>query len=109
MRSARSSRIVKQSSDAADGKLSGQTAPPPGTMAYGANLTPDAVAGIGAWTDEQVIQAIRKGVNAEGNQLCSNMPRYPDMPDSEVQTVVAYLKSLRAVNRAIPKSICGGP
>jgi mono/diheme cytochrome c family protein len=95
-----------QSTQASDGTLSGQTTPQAGTMAYGANITPDTAAGIGAWTDEQIIRSIRDGVDDEGKPLCPTMPRHKDLTDSQLQSIVAYLRSLPAVARQIPESQC---
>ena len=33
---------------------------------HAANITPDPETGIGTWTDEEIITAIRTGVNKEG-------------------------------------------
>src|SRR3569833_1154744 len=38
------------------------------------NITPDQDTGIGAWTDDQFVNAVRKGVRADGAHL------YPAMP-----------------------------
>lgn len=95
-----------QSKNAADGTLSGQTDPQPGTTAYGANLTPDVDTGLGSWTEEQIIKAIRTGVDKDGKELCIIMTRFPSMSDDEAKAIVAYLKSLPPVNRQIPASDC---
>ena len=63
-----------QSSDSRYGVLSGQTVPRPGTRAYGRNLTPDPETGIGAWTDQAILRAIRVGVDDRGAPLCTTMP-----------------------------------
>jgi hypothetical protein len=105
-----------QSSYPADGVLSGQSTPRPGTMAYGANLTPDHLTGLGDWADIQVARAIRYGVDNGGLPLCDPMPRYATssdhgapMTDIEAQAIVAYLRSLAPVTRkdgGIPASMC---
>jgi hypothetical protein len=77
-------------------------------MAYGANLTPDMATGIGSWTDDEIIRAIRTGKDDGDEQLCPTMPLYPDMADPEAKDVVAYLRSLPAVSRDIPGSQCDG-
>ncbi|MFO0607967.1 MAG: cytochrome c [Polyangiales bacterium] len=97
-----------QSSNAADGILSGQTSPRPGTMAYGVNLTPDNDTGIGSWTTAQIVTAIRTGVDDEGESLCSTMPRYATMSDDDAASIAAYLKSIPAVHREVPESMCSG-
>lgn len=88
------------------GVLSGQQTPRPGTTAYGANLTPDPTTGIGSWTDAQITSALRQGVDDENMPLCPTMPRFSNLTDEEVNAIIAYLRSLPAINRAIPASVC---
>lgn len=97
-----------QSATAADGVLSGQTTPRPGTMAYGLNITPDMETGIGSWSDAQIITALRTGVDDEGHSLCATMPRYPQLSNDDAASIVAYLRSIPAVHREVPESQCGG-
>jgi len=86
--------------------MSGDVEPVAGTMAYASNLTPDRTTGIGSWADEQIIRAIRFGTDADGAPLCPAMPQYPSVGDVEARAIVAYLRSLPAVERAIPASMC---
>jgi mono/diheme cytochrome c family protein len=96
-----------QSSNSADGVLSGQTTPVAGTTTvYGPNLTPDMDTGLGSWTDDQIKAAIRTGVDDEGEMLCPQMMRYSTLSDSQVSDIVAYLRSIPAVHREIPESSC---
>jgi hypothetical protein len=95
-----------QASDSTYGVLSGQTVPRPGTSAYGRNLTPDEQTGIGAWTDEAILRAIRFGLDEQGSPLCATMPDFSDMGEAEGAAIVAYLRSLRPVKREIPESRC---
>jgi cytochrome c oxidase subunit 2 len=46
-----------------------------------------------AWTEGQVENAIRNGIDPDGEQLHAPMPRW-DMTDSEMQEIIAYLKEL---------------
>lgn len=88
------------------GVLSGQTTPRPGTMVYGANLTPDSATGIGDWTDAQLTSAIRTGVDDEGAELCSTMPKFSTLSESDVAAIIAYLRSQPATHSEIPESSC---
>ena len=85
--------------------LSGQDSPYTG-MQYGANLTPDKATGLGTWTDAQIGDAITKGIDDEGAMLCDAMPRFSHTED-EVASIIAYLKSIPAVNHAVTESQCG--
>ena len=92
------------------GELAGSLGPvagqPDGTQAFAANLTPDKDTGIGNWTDDQIISAIRTGVDDQGEQLCPTMERFSQMSDAEVHAVVTFLRQLPAVNNAVPESVC---
>lgn len=73
---------------------------PYGTF-YGTNITPDPVHGIGNWTDQQVIDAIRLGVRPDGSVTSPVMP-YPafsGMSDEDVTDLVAYLRTLPPIAR----------
>ena len=105
---ARGCPMCHQPQDADAGVLSGQTTPRPGTRSYGANLTPDDATGLGRWSDDEVLRAIRTGVDDEGAPLCPPMPHFIDMDDAEGEAIVGYLRSLAPVRRAIPESRCEG-
>jgi cytochrome c len=94
-----------QSPDPADGTLSGQTAPRPGTLSYPANLTPDPETGIGTWTAARIVFAMRHGVANDNTPLCALMPRF-NLEDEEAYAIAEYLESLPPVHRAIPASTC---
>ena len=73
---------------------------PFGTV-YGTNITPDKETGIGAWTEQQFIDAMRYGVRPNGEKLLPLMP-YPSfrlMADDDVRALWAYLRSLPAIKR----------
>ncbi|HZS34618.1 MAG TPA: cytochrome c [Methylomirabilota bacterium] len=76
---------------------------PFGTV-YSANITPDRQTGIGGWTDEQIITAIRLGRRPNGERLVPVHP-YPvfnGMAEEDLRALVAFLRSLPAVNRPTP-------
>jgi mono/diheme cytochrome c family protein len=82
---------------------------PLGTLAgngAAANLTPDQKTGLGGWKDEDIVNAIRLGIDDEQNTLCSSMPRAPDMSDEEAASIVAYLKALPAVSHETEEASC---
>ena len=65
---------------------------------YTANITPDPDTGIGTWTDEQIITAIREGKTPDGRIIWPPMavPTYNNMSDDDVKAIVAYLRTLQA-------------
>lgn len=87
--------------------LSGSREPIQGV--YAPNLTPDVESGIGSWSDEQVIAAIRTGVDDQGASLCTTMPRFATLSDEAAQSLVAYLRSVDPVSRATPQGECADP
>lgn len=95
-----------QSSNMADGVLSGGDKPAANSMIYGPNITPDKATGIGDWTDEQIKSAITTGVDDEGKMLCSIMPRFGTLSEQDVADITAYLRSLPAVNHTVPDGTC---
>jgi hypothetical protein len=102
-----------QSKDPADGTLSGTSTPRKGTQAYPANLTPDPDTGIGSWSDDEIIRAMRSGIDDEGAPLCPPMPHFDGtggdgrpLTDDEATSIVAYLRSLAPVHHEIPESSC---
>lgn len=70
------------------------------------NLTPDEESGLGSWSDEQIKLAIKTGINNEGKLLFPVMPYhvYNTMADSDLDALIAYLRSIKAVSNSIPKS-----
>ncbi len=79
----------------------------PEMTAHAPNITPDAETGIGGWTDEQLIKAIREGIRPDGTVIGPPMPvaRYRDLSDRDVQSLVAYIRSVAPVRNEVPKSI----
>lgn len=71
-----------------------------------ANITPDKETGIGAWTDAQIIDAIRNGRRPDGTIIGPPMPIpfYRNMSDSDVTAIVTYLRAVKPVSRKAEKS-----
>jgi mono/diheme cytochrome c family protein len=69
------------------------------------NLTPDPETGIGRWTDEQLICAIREGIGHDGRRLALVMPYdyFSVMTDEDARAIVAYLRTLRPIRHELPK------
>lgn len=77
----------------------------PAGKVFSANLTPDPETGIGSWTDEQIKVAIRTGQIPSGRMLVPVMPyhTFNTMADSDLDAVVAYLRSLPAISNKVPE------
>lgn len=78
----------------------------PGVELYPPNLTNDKETGIGTWSDDQLANAIRTGLDKEGLNLCPQMKHFADMSDFEAYSIVKYLRSLPPVVNKVPRSIC---
>ena len=68
-----------------------------------ANITPDPETGIGAWSDAEVLRAIRNGEDRDGELLAPAMPYewFHEMSDRDVLAVVRYLKSQPPVRHEV--------
>lgn len=83
----------------------GQPFEGPFGVVYAANITQDSKTGIGNWSDQQIIDAIRLGHSPDGSQLFPAMP-YPTfshMADEDVQNLVAFLRTVPAIENAVPE------
>ena len=69
---------------------------------YAPNITPDPETGIGGWTLEQFIRAMREGRDPEGWPLYPAFPytSYTRMTDEDLAALKAYLDTLPAVSQA---------
>ena len=68
---------------------------------YSANITP---AGIGKWTDGQLMHAIVSGVNPDGKVLVPVMP-YPDynhMDEDDLISIMAYIRTIEPIENEVP-------
>jgi mono/diheme cytochrome c family protein len=67
-----------------------------GFVAVSMNITPHPVAGIGAWSDEEIKRAITKGISSNGRELAGVMafPYYANLSEEDLDAIVAFLRSL---------------
>jgi len=80
----------------------------PWGVSFTANLTPDKETGLGDWTEEQFIAAIRTGKHqGKGRQILPPMPYpvYANLVDDEIKALWAYLQSLAPVKNRVPQPI----
>lgn len=81
----------------------------PGVV-YPPNITPDELTGIGSWGEEEIRNGIRSGIDRHGKRLTSVMPwpGYAALSDGDVDDIVAYLRSVRAVRHQVPANVNPG-
>ena len=80
---------------------------PDGHLLIAPNITPDRETGIGAWSDDEIIRAIRTGIARDGRQLSSLMPyltAYHDMTDQDAMDIVRFLRTVTPAKRTWPSS-----
>jgi len=80
----------------------------PWGTSFTANLTPDKETGIGSWTEEMFIKALRTGKHmGTGRDILPPMPwqEIRAVTDADLKAVFAYLKSLKPISNAVPDPI----
>ena len=79
-------------------------------VAYPSNLTPDPRTGLGNWSDAQIAAAIRSGELASdpGHLMVMPWPLYQRMSEEDVKAIVAYLRSIPAIQHPVPKRVAPG-
>jgi cytochrome c553 len=78
----------------------------PWGVSYAANLTPDQNTGLGIWTEEMFLKALRTG-----KHMGTSRPIQPPMPwpwagkatDDDLKAIFAYLKSIPAIVNHVPE------
>jgi mono/diheme cytochrome c family protein len=75
-------------------------------VAVASNITPDRTTGIGAWSDAEIVKAIREGKSRDGRTLGPPMPYgfYRRLSDVDVKAIVTYLRTVPAVENHVAKS-----
>ena len=77
---------------------------PFGTV-YSTNITQDKETGLGAWTNQQIQDAIIKGIRRDGSKILPVMPyeKYSGMAQEDMKALIAYLRTLKPVTKATPE------
>ena len=76
---------------------------PFGTV-YSTNITQDKETGLGDWTDQQIHDAMVKGIRKDGSRILPVMPyeKYSGMAQEDRQAMIAYMRTLKPVKKATP-------
>ena len=80
----------------------------PWGISYAANLTPDETTGLGIWTEEMFIKAMRTGKHmGVSRDILPPMPwqNYGKLNDADLKTMFAFLQSLKPVQNKVPDPI----
>lgn len=76
----------------------------PEFTAFAPNITP--AGRVAGWSDDELKRAIREGLRPDGSLIGPPMPipLYRDLSDSDLDAIVAYVRSLPAVANEVPPS-----
>jgi hypothetical protein len=80
----------------------------PWGVSFSANLTPDAETGLGKWTEQNFLEAMRTGRHqGRGRQILPPMPwpNYAKMTDGDLKAMFAYLRSVPPIENRVPAPI----
>lgn len=80
----------------------------PWGISYTANLTPDEATGLGSWTEEQFVMALRTGRHeGKGRPILPPMPWkfVGSLTDDDLKAVFAYLRSIPAISNRVPAPV----
>jgi len=80
----------------------------PWGVSFAANLTPDENTGLGIWTEEMFVKAMRTG-----KHMGTSRPILPPMPwqnfralgDEDLSAIYAYLRTIPAIHNRVPEPI----
>ena len=78
----------------------------PWGVSYAANLTPDQNTGLGIWTEEMFVSAIRTGRHmGVSRPIMPPMPWtvYRNLTDEDLKSVYAFLRTIPAIHNRVPE------
>jgi len=83
----------------------GRAFPIPFGTVYSTNITQDKETGLGDWTDQQIRDAMTKGILRDGSRILPVMPydKYSCMAQADLQALIAYLRTIKPVKKATPE------
>ncbi len=71
---------------------------------YAPNLTSDEASGLGKWSEDDIVTALRTGKRPDGRVLSPIMPwqSFATLTDEDAHAIAAYLKSLAPISNKAP-------
>ena len=87
------------------GAANGWHIPGLGVM-YPPNLTPDPETGLGKWSKQDIVRALKKGVRPDGSTINPPMPivNTSQLTDEDALAIASFLKSMKPVKHRTPKN-----
>jgi hypothetical protein len=83
----------------------------PWGISYAANLTPDQNTGLGIWTEDIFLKAMRTGKHmSAGRDILPPMPwqNLAALNDDDLKAIFAYLRSIPAIKNRVPEPFVRG-
>ena len=80
----------------------------PWGVSFTANLTPDPETGLGKWTEDMFITAMKTGRHeGKGRPILPPMPYFvvAELNDEDIKSLFAYLQSLPPVKNRVPQPV----
>lgn len=80
----------------------------PWGVSYASNLTPEPNTGLGIWTEDLFIKALRNGRHwGQARPILPPMPwqSYSRMTDDDLKAMYAYLRTIPPVVNSVPESV----
>ena len=77
----------------------------PWGVSYAANLTPDRNTGLGIWTEEMFVKAIRTGRHmGTSREILPPMPwpAFRNASDDDLKSIYAYLRTVKPIANHVP-------
>lgn len=84
----------------------------PWGISYAANLTPDSLSGLGIWSEETFVKALRTGKHfGVSRPILPPMPwrYYAQMTDEDLKSIYAYLRTVPPVRNQVPDAVVAPP
>lgn len=80
-------------------------------IVYSTNITPDRETGIGAWSEQAYLRALREGVDRRGRHLYPVFPydHFTRVTDADLAALYAWNMSLEPVSSAVPENALDFP
>jgi mono/diheme cytochrome c family protein len=82
----------------------GRAFPIPFGTVYSTNISQDKETGLGDWTDQQIRDAMTKGIRRDGSRILPVMPyeKYSGLAQTDLQALIGYLRTIKPVKKATP-------
>ena len=80
----------------------------PGARSLAQTSPPDPETGVGAWTDQQLKDAITKGIRKDSSKVIGPMPVawYDKTTGEDLNAIVAYMRTMKPIrNKVEPRLI----